>query len=76
MLFNAQEEDDDRNGCKDRCRKQILPLDEVESVEDIDSHGDGLEDVRRNQSQGDGILVPGVDENEDKGCYNTRSSGR
>ena len=74
MLFNAQEEDDDRNGGKDRCSKQILPLDDVESVEHIDSHGNGLQDVGGNQRQGNGIFVPGIDENEDQGGDDARCS--
>ena len=66
MLFDAQEQDDDRDGGINRGGEQILPLNHVESIENIDTNGDRLQDIRGDQRQCDGIFVPGVDEHENQ----------
>ena len=35
----------------------IYRLNEVEAVEDVDAHGDGLEQIAGDQRQGDGVLA-------------------
>ena len=61
MLFNAQEQDNDRDGGKQRRSKQVLPLDEIVAIEDVNTDGNRLEQVVLDQRQCDGVLVPGVD---------------
>jgi len=66
MLFDAQKQDDYRDGGKQRRREQVLPLDEIVSVEGVDADGYRLEHVIGYKSQRDGIFVPGVYKNENQ----------
>lgn len=67
MLFNAQEQDDNGNCCKEGSGEQILPLDHIETVEDVDTYGNGIEDIRRDQGQRNGIFISGINEHENQG---------
>ena len=76
VLFNAHEQNDDRDGRQQRRREEVLPLDHVKRAELGDAHGDRL--VRRggNEHGGDRVFVPRVDEHEDQRRHNARRGHR
>ena len=66
VLLDAHEQDDHGDDGEDGGREEVLPLDHVIAVEGVDAHGQRLERVGGDEAQGDRVLVPGVDEDEDQ----------
>ena len=67
VLFDGHEQDNNRDDGEDGAGKQILPLNDVVAIEDVDTHGHGLDGIGGNQAQCHGVFIPCVDEDEDQG---------
>ena len=66
VLLNGHEQDNNRNNSHNRGGKQVLPLDDVEAVEDVDTYSQRLEGIGGHEAESHGVFIPCVDENENQ----------
>ena len=66
MFFDEHEEDNHRNSRQEGRGKKVIPLDHRESRKLSQANREGKVDIAVDDDGGNGVFIPGVDENEDQ----------